>query len=313
MMKSLDEQMRALLDGLARDVEPVPEDVTPEIARHLYRERLKHFAADDVAIGRVEELEIEGPAGVIPARLYVPVAAGARSSAVVYYHGGGWSLGSLDTHDRIYRTLANDSGSRVIGVGYRRAPEHSFPAAVDDAYAAAVWVEDNASTLDIDPGRIAVAGDSSGGNLAAVVARRVRDMGGPRLAFQLLFYPSTDVVNRRASYETFSEGFYLDSQTMEWFVSQYLPDEKDRSDPAASPLLAEDLSNLPPACIVTASHDMLLDEGKAYADALKEAGVTVEYRVCEGLVHGFLFFQGAVAAAREGARDAALVLTDALR
>jgi acetyl esterase len=236
------------------------------------------------AVARVEARRLEGPAGPIPARLYVPDGG---SGLVIYYHGGGWVVGDLDTHDDVCRFLARAANAAVLAVDYRRAPEHRFPAAVDDAIAALRGAGREAERLGLDPARIAVAGDSAGGNLAAAVAQlAVRD-GGPRPAAQLLIYPVTDLSTKHPSYRLFADGFFLTEREMDWYRSHYLPDDAAALDPRASPLLAPDLRGLPPAIVLTAGFDVLRDEGEAFARRLEAASVPVRIRRHAGLIHGF--------------------------
>ena len=248
----------------------------------------------------VGALSIPGPAGPIPARLYRPDVPGPRP-LVVFFHGGGWVLGDLDTHDGGCRFLARESGANVLAVDYRLAPEHRFPAAVEDAFAALRWAMENTARLEADPARIAVAGDSAGGNLAAVVAQLAARAGGPGPAVQLLIYPVTDLSTKHPSYHFFSEGFLLNEADMDWFKGHYLPWPAAALDPKASPLLAVDLAGLPPAIVLTAGFDPLRDEGEAYAARLEAAGVRVHLRRAEGQVHGFFNLANMLPRAREGA------------
>ncbi len=235
-------------------------------------------------VARVEDLEIPGPAGAIPARAYVPEVDGAPP-VVVYYHGGGWVLGGIDSHDGTCRALANASGAAVVSVDYRLAPEHPFPAAIEDAWAALEWIAANAADLGGDPSRLAVAGDSAGGNLAAVVAIQARDAGAPALRGQLLVYPVTDATMSHPSIEENASGYFLTKADMEWFFGHYAPERPD--DWRLSPLAAPDLSGLAPALVLTAEYDPLRDEGEAYARRLADAGVPVELIRKDGLIHGF--------------------------
>jgi acetyl esterase len=235
----------------------------------------------------------------VPLRIYRPLSADGRRplAAVVYLHGGGWVTCDLDTHDRLCRTLANRSGAAVIAVDYRRAPEHPFPAAVDDGLAALDWTRAHAADLGVDLARLAVAGDSAGGNLAAVIARRDRDGGGaPPLALQVLLLPVTDAAMDTPSYTENADGFYLTHAAMRWYWDHYLGGA-DPLHPDASPLRASDLRGLPPALVVTAEYDPLRDEGEAYAERLRTAGVRVRFRRYEGMVHGFIRWGAAVDAA----------------
>ena len=250
-------------------------------------------------------------AGDCDARLFTPSGLAAPSPLLVYFHGGGWVVGSPATHDPACRLLASEAGVRILSVDYRKAPEHRFPAAVQDAHAAFAWAVSHASELGADPERIAVGGDSAGGNLAAVVARRARDAGGPLPAFQLLIYPATDFSRpRRPSATQFGEGYLLTTDRMDWFEDHYVPDADGKRDPDASPLLAEDLSGLPPAHIATAAADPLRDEGEEYAAKLREAGVPATVRRHPHL-HGF-FSMTASPSARRAISHVAGVLQQSL-
>jgi acetyl esterase len=246
---------------------------------------------DDVS---TVDREVPGAAGPRKARVYTPASARGRSApGLVYFHGGGWVLGSIESYDGVCRALASRAGVVVVSVDYRLAPEHQFPAGIDDARAATRWVLENAASIGVDPVAVAVGGDSAGGNLAALVAQGLR---GERLqpAFQLLVYPATDLTRAMPSHGYFREGFMLPEATILWFRERYLPDLKLESDPRASPLFASDLSGLPPALVVTAGFDPLRDEGRAYADRLRHAGGKVEYLCSEGSMHGFLNTAGAI-------------------
>lgn len=256
-------------------------------------------AAAGIASGaRIEpvatrELSIPTPEGSIGARLYSPEGLEDPAPLLVYYHGGGFVLGTLDTHDNTARLLAKYAGVRVLSVAYRLAPEHRFPAGIEDAVAAFDYAHKNSTELGIDPERIAVGGDSAGGNLAAVVAQQTTFRGGPAPAFQLLIYPETDFSVRRRSRQLFAEGFFLTSADMDWFEGHYLPAGADKTDPRISPLRADDLTGLPPACVITAGFDPLRDGGDAYAEALAKAEVPVVHREFSDQIHGFVNFLGA--------------------
>jgi acetyl esterase len=241
-------------------------------------------------VAKVEDRDIPGPAGPIPVRIYWPLGASGTLPLITYFHGGGWVICDLDSHDGGCRALANETGSVVVSVDYRLAPEHRFPAPAEDSYAAMVWAAEHAAELGADAGRHAVAGDSAGGNLAAVVALMARDRNGPPLRFQLLVYPVTDVSpgrDRHASQTDNATGYFLTTSGMDWFRDQYLPEGDDGSNPYASPFMADDVSNLPPAFVVTAEFDPLRDEGEAYGAKLAAAGVPVEVLRAEGMFHGF--------------------------
>jgi acetyl esterase len=242
-----------------------------------------------IPMARVEEVAIPGPAGEIAARLYVPAADGPQPlPLLVYFHGGGWVIGDLETHDSPCRFLAANAGAQVLAVDYRLAPEHPFPAAADDAFAAFSWASENAARFGVDPSRIAVGGDSAGGNLAAVAALTARDEGGPVPAMQLLIYPVTDTGRELPSRGTFAEGFLLTRRDMAYYEDRYLPPGTDRNDPKVSVLQADDLAGLPPAYVATAGFDPLRDEGNAFADRLREAGVPVTLHRHPGLIHTFV-------------------------
>ena len=246
---------------------------------------------------RVEEIEVDGAAGRLPARIYRPYGVSAGAPCLVYFHGGGWVLGSLDSHDAPCRAFAEGAGCVVISVDYRLAPEHPFPAAVDDATAAFRGIAKDAARLGIDPARIAVGGDSAGGNLAAVVCLDTRD-DAVRPCFQLLIYPGTDMSMSMPSIETMGRGFFLERATMDWFLDHYVPDRASRKNPRASPLFAPSHANLPPAFVLTAGFDPLRDEGQAYAKKLTAAGVACEERCYGSLIHGFLHTWGILHGAR---------------
>ncbi|EYF04865.1 putative lipase [Chondromyces apiculatus DSM 436] len=259
-----------------------------------------------------EDRRIPVENGSLPVRIYTPPSAGsAPLPVVVFFHGGGFSRGSLVSHHGECQGLAVKAEAIVVAVDYRLAPEHRFPAAVDDALAAFRWVAEHAATFGGDPTRIAVAGDSAGGNLAAVVARETRgDAHKP--VFQLLVYPATDMTRSLPSHRHFREGFFLTEASINIFLAAYLNSEAEQRDPRASPLLAGDHGGQPPAMVLTAGFDPLRDEGDAYAKALAEAGVPVEHRSYEGLIHGFFNMSAMVDAAHHGFDDAARALRRAL-
>ncbi|HET7416499.1 MAG TPA: alpha/beta hydrolase [Solirubrobacterales bacterium] len=258
-----------------------------------------------ISMQRVEDLVLPGPAGPIPARLYVPPAGPQPPPLLVYFHGGGWVIGDLETHDDPCRFLAARSGAAVLAVDYRLAPEHPFPAAVEDAEAAYAWAAANAERLGTAPARVAVGGDSAGANLAAAVCLLARDKGLQPPLMQLLIYPVTDVASEAPSRRTFEEGFLLTRGDMDWFERHYLPVESDREDPRVSVLRAPDLSGLPPAYVATAGFDPLRDEGEAYAERLREAGVEVALRRHPGLVHSYANLTAICPTARAAMLEAA--------
>jgi acetyl esterase len=246
-------------------------------------------AGEPETVGSVEDRLIRGPASELPVRIYTP--AGVEQGplpALVYLHGGGWVLGSIESHDPVCRALANHARCLVVSVGYRLAPEHPFPAAPEDCYAATCWVAEHAREIKADPARIAVGGDSSGGNLAAAVTLMARDRQGPALCYQVLIYAETDYYEPgTVSYTTYREGYGLTREEMIWFWDQYLARPEDRVHPYAAPLRATDLSNLPPALIITAEYDPVRDEAEHYARRLQQAGVPVQLSRYAGMIHGF--------------------------
>jgi acetyl esterase len=255
-------------------------------------------------VGAVRELTIPVADGTIAARLYTPKIA--PTALLVFYHGGGWVVGSLETHDLPLRALTNLAGVAILSVDYRLAPEHPFPAAVDDCLAATRYVAEHATELKVRG--IAVGGDSAGGNLAAVVSLLARDAGSPALAFQLLIYPATDQRCATASHERNAQGYLLTRDAIQYFRRNYLPNERDWSDWRASPLLAQRHADLPAALVITAGYDPLVDEGRAYAEKLRAAGVAVECRDYADMVHGFVLFGGVLDTANVAVADCCAAL-----
>ncbi|HEY6241186.1 MAG TPA: alpha/beta hydrolase [Burkholderiales bacterium] len=294
----LDPQARALIESAARSAGPAPGSVGVEEERRLYRESRLALAPPPVAVQETRDFSMAGPGGAIGARYYRPLGAkpGEALPAVVYFHGGGWTCGDLDTHDSVCRGIAAHGLCAVVAVDYRKGPEHRFPAAVEDAVAALQWVAANADVFGVDPARLVAAGESAGGNLAAVAALALRD-SALRLAMQVLVYPVTDQAADTDSLRRFAKGYSLTRELLRWYQGNYLRDERDRADWRASPLRAKDHSRLPPAYVITAGFDPLLDEGKAYAERLSQSGVDVTYECFEGQIHGFLPMAGAIAAA----------------
>jgi acetyl esterase len=287
----LDPQVLAVIQLVIKSGRPAYNTLSPRDARQLFRETRPASTPTPPEIGAVTNVTAEGPRGPIPLRVYRPagVANGAAIPALVYYHGGGWVIGDLDTHDVQCRQTAAEAGVVVVAVDYRLAPEHKFPAAVDDAWAATRWVVAHGSELGVDPRRIAVGGDSAGGNLAAVVALMARDAGNaPAIALQVLTYPVTDLSSESKSYGDFADGYLLTRDSMRWFKDHYLKSSSDADDWRASPLRAASLAGLPPALIITAGFDPLRDEGAAYAARMTEAGGRVDYVCYGGMIHGFM-------------------------
>jgi len=305
-------QAQAYLDQMAAMQVPHIATLTPEVVRAgvaaQFEAERQQTPPEPVA--RVENRTIPGPAGEIPIRVYTPHGDGPFP-ALVFFHGGGWVICSLDSHDGICRALANGAGCVVVSVDYRLAPEHKFPAAPEDCFAATQWVATHAGELHADPARLAVGGDSAGGNLTVVVTQMAREHGGPTLAFQLLIYPAVDF-RSDAGYPSMTDnaqGYLLDKQAMDWFSDHYLRDEADRTNALASPMLASDLRGLPPALVITADYDPLRDEGEAYARRLQEAGVPVTVRRYPGMIHGFF----GMTALFDRAKDAQAEAVAALR
>ena len=295
----LDPQASAVLEQAARSAAPALDSLSIADARRLYRETRLALAPPPVAMEETRDFLVPDAVGGIKARYYRPPGEkpGEPLPAAVYFHGGGWTCGDLDTHDSVCRGIAAHGRCVVVAIDYRMGPEHKFPAAVDDAIAAVRWVSANAESLHVDATRLVVAGESAGGNLAAVVAIAARD-SGPALAMQVLIYPVVDQASDTDSLKRFARGYSLTLELLRWYQANYLRDARDRDDWRASPLRARDHSRLPPAYVVTAGFDPLLDEGKAYADRLAQSGVPVIYECFEGQIHGFVPMGGAIAAAR---------------
>jgi acetyl esterase len=303
---AIDPQAQALLDQMAEAGAPPFESLSPEQAREMIVQ-MRELAGPPEDVAKVEDSQIPTPDGPVPVRIYTPEGDGPFP-VLVYFHGGGWVIGTVDTIDAPCRALANRAGCVVVSVDYRLAPEHKFPAAPRDCYAVTHYVAENAAAYNGDPNRIAVAGDSAGGNLAAVVALLARDRGGPPLAFQLLIYPVTNHSFDTASYRDNAEGYLLTKNGMVWFWDHYLRTDEDGFNPYASPLRALDLKNLPPAFVMTCEFDPLRDEGEAYAERLREAGVPVEAKRYDGLIHGAFQMGGVLDRGKEMLDDAGAAL-----
>jgi acetyl esterase/lipase len=314
---ALDPAAKRLLDMLAvaggtTDI----ASVSPQQLRESFRRLARSVDIKGVPVGKVVDGQWPGPAGALPYRAYYPRRPGAHDAAklpaLVFFHGGGGIFGEIDTHDGLCRTLAAESGCAVIAIGYRQAPEHKFPAAVEDTYAATLWVAAQAAALGIDARRLAVGGDSAGGGLAAVACQTSMARGGPRLVLQLLFCPVMDMAAETASRVAFAQGYFLNQATFNWMLQQYCVPGTDPTDPRLSPLRAADLAGLPPAHIHTAEYDPLRDEGEAYALRLRQAGVAARYTCHAGLIHHFYTMAGAIPAARVALRGAAAAMKEAL-
>jgi len=313
MREELDSEVRAVIDDIEREGVPEWHAMGVESARRVEDEVFGGGGGPEMAL--VRDLTFEGPACEVPVRVYRPETEDDRRLPVlVYYHGGGWVLGTLDSIDSACRELADRVGCVVVSVDYRLAPEHPFPAAVDDAYAALRWAAATAEAFGADPSRLGVAGTSAGATLAAVTARRLREepLGDVDLAVQLLLYPVTDHAFDTDSYEENAEGYLLTRADMRWFWEQYLRSPVDGANPYVSPLRAPDLSGLPPACVVTAGYDPLRDEGRAYADRLAEAGVDVAHEHYPSMCHGFLSLTDEVGGADEAMDTVAAHVRDHL-
>ena len=287
---ALHPQVAALLERAARSPLPPYYEVPAAVARRLYRDTRGPLTPDPPPVESSFLLMAPGKAGPVPVRAYRPKGAAKDEvlPALVYFHGGGWVIGDLDTHDVVCRTLANGARCAVFSVEYRKAPESPFPAAVDDCFAALKFVSGEEQKLKINAKQLAVGGDSAGGNLATVMALMAREAGGPAISFQLLIYPGTDQQMAHASIDRNGEGYLLTKKSMLYFRGHYLPRKEDWLDWRASPLLAKSLAGLPPAFVMTAGYDPLLDEGRAYAERLKKEGVATEYKEYSDMVHGFI-------------------------
>ncbi len=294
----LDPDCLRVLDLLRESGLAPVENLTPAEARGNYRKTRSLLQSPPAEVAELRDLTAPGPAGPIPLRLYqgLGTAAGGPLPALIYYHGGGWVIGDLDTHDGACRRLANAAACIVVAVDYRLAPEHKFPAAVDDCEAATRWIIERAKDLGADPARIAVAGDSAGGNLAAVIALHSRDGRLPPLCYQALIYPATDLLMTAPAYERFTQGLPLTSASTQWFADHYLRGRQDALDWRASPSRASSLSGVAPAFVLTAGYDPLCDEGQSYARRLDREGVRVSSMHAADQMHGYLTMGGQVRA-----------------
>ena len=302
----LDPKAKAFIDFMAQRPMPPWAEVDPVAYRA--RSEAGRFPSPDLLLAEIADSTIPGPAGPIAVRIY-RASLEHNQPAIVYFHGGGFVIGSLNSHDGTCRRLAHASKCTLISIDYRLAPEHRFPAAVDDSYAAAVWVAENSKALKIDIARLAIAGDSAGANLAAVVTLLARDRNGPKFVHQLLTYPPTDLACKSESHIANGEAYFMTREMIAWFYRHYLPVGHDPEDPLLSPLYAADLSDLPPATVITAEFDPLRDEGEAYAERLQEAGVPTKLVRYDGVIHGFFGMSGMI----DQADEAQALAADELR
>jgi acetyl esterase len=309
----LDPQVEQVLELIRSAGNPEYWQMTPGEAREWHARKARILDIAPQPVFAAEDRIVEGPRGTIPLRIYTPRRSDAPLPLLVWLHGGGHVVGSLDTYDALCRMFAIHADCIVVAVDYRLAPEHKFPAGVDDSFAALQWVGAHAAELAGDRARIAVGGDSAGGNLAAVCAILARDAGSPALAMQLLVYPRTAADEESASHHAFADGFLLTRRTIQWFHAHYLGDDADRDDLRYAPLRCSDLSRLPPALVIVAEYDPLRDEGVAYARALERAGNRVALSEYAGMVHPFFSMGGAIDTAREAHAEAATALRAAFR
>ena len=310
----LDPQVAGLLQAMAAEGNP-PIHQLPLAEARAAAEGLIALSGEPVPVASVHDITIpvdanSGERGDIGARVYTPEGDGPHP-AVVFFHGGGWVICSLDTHDNIARTICRDADAVVVSVDYRMAPEYRYPTAALDCFAATRWVADNAASLNVDSSRIAVSGDSAGGNLSAVVTQMARDSGGPALAYAALIYPAVDMTRKGGSLDENATGYFLETEGMEWFMNHYLTDAQ-RAETMASPMLHENLSGLPDTFIATCEFDPLRDEGEAYGDALRANGGHVTSKRYDGLIHGAANMIGALAGGQQLVDDTAAHLRAAL-
>lgn len=309
----LDPQTQALLSALAQRGAPATHTLTPAQARQAYLARKDTLAPTAPVVGEVKDIVIQGPGGDLALRLYRPVQTAQESlPLLVYFHGGGFVIGDLDSHDGLCRALCNQASCAVLAVDYRLAPEHPYPAAAQDCIAATRWAHANAEQLHIDPDRIAVGGDSAGGQLAAVTALALRGDPTINLAFQMLIYPITDALMQSDSIQRNGEGFLLGKRDLSYYYDHYFPDQDRRREPTASPIRAKDLSGLPNAFVLTAGFDPLHDEGLDYANALSKAGTNTQYVCFSRQIHGFILMGKVIDEANLAISTCAAALRQAL-
>jgi len=283
----LDEEVRKLLKQFEAEGIPSASTLPVPEARKLNNTMARRLSGPPVRVAMIQDLMVPTPEGKILVRVYRP-NADSNLPALVFLHGGGWVIGDLDCYDWLCRSITVATGCVLFSVDYRLAPEHKFPTAVEDSYWVTRWISENGSAQNIDPERIAIGGDSAGGNLATAVCLKARDNEGhPRLVHQLLIYPITNHSFDTVSYKTYADGYYLTANDMKWFWNHYLRESDDGLNPYASPLVAKDLASLPPAHVIIAEFDPLRDEGRAYAERLNEAGLLTRFSSYDTMVHGF--------------------------
>jgi acetyl esterase len=305
----LDPQVEGLLKEMEAAGGPPIHQLSVDEARAV-AEQMTALAGDPIEVGSVRDITIPVDGGEIGARVYTPEGDGPHP-AVVFFHGGGWVICSLDTHDNVARAICRDADAVVVSVDYRMAPEHRFPTAAHDCFAATEWVAENAASLDVDASRLALCGDSAGGNLSAVVSQMARDAGGPAVTYTALIYPAVDMTRKGGSLDENASGYFLETDGMQWFMNHYLTDA-EKTDTKASPLLHSSLAGLPDCFVATCEYDPLRDEGEAYADALRANGVHVDSKRYDGLIHGAANMTGVLEGGRQLVADVAQHLRTAL-
>jgi len=304
----LDPQARQFLTAIAAAGLPPLSKLTPALARE--RNIVKAFSFKPVHVSSVRNILIDGPFGEIPLRIYTPEGSGPFP-VLMYLHGGGWVVGKLDDYDAVCTILTRDSGHVVISLDYQLSPEAHFPVALEEGYATLEWVADNYNLIEADPLHIAVGGDSAGANMAAVLAMMARDRKGPAIRFQLLICPATNLSDTgTGSYHQFGSGFWVPEELMQWYINHYLENKEHVTHPYVSPLLAEDLTGLPPAFLVIAEFDILKDEAESYGKRLRDAGVRVEVKTYPGQIHDFVIFGKVMAKAGEALEDCCRALQE---
>jgi len=308
---AVDPQARAILDQMAEMNNPPINELSVSEARQAHA-AVAAMQGPPEPVAGVEDRNLAGPGADLPVRIYMPFGKGPFP-VLMYFHGGGWVIGDIESSDGLSRSLANASGCIVVSVDYRLAPEHPFPAAADDAYFATLWAATNASSFGGDPSRIAVCGDSAGGNLAAVVAQIARDRLKPEICFQLLIYPVTDAACNTPSYSENAEGYFLTRDAMQWFWNHYVQNDADRNHPHASPLRASNFAGLPAALVITAEFDPLRDEGERYAERMRAAGTPVHLTRYDGMIHGFFAMSAIIDKGRTAIQQSAAALRTAFK